>query len=96
MSFGVVRTLVHIEKEAGEICMASSSSEGILCYSKRVIGELVSPSVLAHPDYSLQFDSHCDASTVGVGAMLALKGKPIAFASRVLNATENNCSITER
>lgn len=57
---------------------------------------LGSPLVLAHSEYSLQFDMYCDASAVGVGTMLAQKGRPITFALRILNAAERNYSITER
>lgn len=44
--------------------------------------ELVSfSSVLAHPDYLVHFEVYCNASSVGVGAVLSQKSKPITFAS---------------
>lgn len=52
--------------------------------------------VLAYPGCSSQFELYCDATSVGVGAMLAQKGRPIAFGSRIFNTAERNYSITER
>ena len=61
---------------------------------------LVSKPVMAHPDFSIPFILTTDASATGLGAVLSQvqKGKerPIAYASRSLNAAEKNYSTTER
>lgn len=54
----------------------------------------VSPPVLAHLNYSLQFGVYCDASAIGVSAVLAQKGSLIAFTTRILNADERKYLIT--
>lgn len=63
---------------------------------------LTSASVLAMPDYTKRFIVQTDASTYGVGAVLAQihehEGKsverPIAYVSRSLKAAEKNYSVT--
>ena len=55
---------------------------------------------LAHPVPGREFLIYCDASTVGLGAVLAQKGdkgreRPSAFASRLLRENEKHCSTTE-
>lgn len=44
---------------------------------------LLSLPVLSLPVYSLQFNLHCVASSVGVGAMLDQKDRPREFAFHV-------------
>ena len=61
---------------------------------------LTSAPVLIFPDYSAPFHIHCDASDIGLGAVLSqyVKGfrKPIAFASRQLSPAEKNYNTTDR
>ena len=61
---------------------------------------LTKAPILTYPDYSKEFFLACDASDVGIGAVLLQKGKerlmPIAYASRTLNPTERCYSVTER
>lgn len=66
-----------------------------------VKSELASPKVLAHYDSSLPLALWCDASSVGVGAVISHiypNGdiKPIAHASRTLNNSEKNFSQIDR
>ena len=55
---------------------------------------LVSPEVMAFPDFDKEFILHCDASTKGLGAVLYQeidkKLKVISYASRTLNQAEKN------
>jgi len=63
--------------------------------------QLTSAPVLASPDYSKEFFIQCDASKLGVGAVLTQlndKGEevPIAFFSKKLNTAQKNYSVTEQ
>ena len=68
--------------------------------SKVLKEKLVQAPILTYPDFDKQFSVACDASNVGVGAVLLQKGDrrlmPISFASRVLMPAERNYSVTER
>lgn len=61
---------------------------------------LTSAPLLVHPDYEKPFILQCDASTYGIGAVLAQKDsegieRPIAFMSQKLNKAQRNYTITE-
>ena len=59
-----------------------------------VIDYLRSPEVIAYPDYELPFVVHCDASELGLGAVLYQrkddKLRIVSFASRTLTPAEKN------
>jgi hypothetical protein len=63
--------------------------------------KLVSPPVLAHPDFTRPFEIHSDAAcTIGIGVILCQRDDnghlhPIAFASRSLSPPEKNYHVTE-
>jgi hypothetical protein len=57
---------------------------------------LVSPPVLALPDFGSPFHVFVDASAYALGGVLAQEGRPVAFCSRVLNSAEMNYDTSER
>lgn len=57
--------------------------------------KLISAPVLACPDFSKPFDLYCDASGVGIGAILSQEGKVVAYASRSLTDGEKKYFPTE-
>ena len=62
--------------------------------------EICEATLLAHPDYSKTFIIDCDASNIGLGAVLSQPGeekkeKPISFASRKLTGAEIKWGATE-
>ena len=57
---------------------------------------LCNDPVLVHPDFSKLFVLTTDASNFAIGAVLSQNEKPVCFASRTLNPSEVNYSVTEK
>lgn len=62
---------------------------------------LISPPILAQPNFNKKFYLQCDASNLGIGAVLFQKDEenreqPLYFYSSKLTTAEKNYSVTER
>lgn len=82
-----------LKKDTPYTCNAEIQAAFDLIKKKK---ELVNLPTLAYPNPRINFDLHCDASQVGLGACLVQTGRPIAFASRTFNSAETNYSTTEK
>ncbi len=51
--------------------------------------------VLAHPDYSKEFEIYTDALTNQLGTVITQGNRPIAFFSRKLTEKQQHYSVTE-
>jgi transposase InsO family protein len=51
--------------------------------------------ILVYPDHDHRFEIHCDASRVGLGAVLMQNGRAIAYASWSLDKHQRNYGISE-
>lgn len=65
-----------------------AANEAFTCIKER----LINAPVLIFPDFTMPFELHCDASKVGIGAILSQGGHPVAFFSEKLNATRGRYS----
>lgn len=85
-----------LRKSKGKIVWTKDADEAFL----KIKSELVSPNVLANPDFNRPFIIESDASNVAVGAVLiqiqeGLR-RPIAFFSKKLSATQRKYAPTEK
>ena len=53
-------------------------------------------TILALPDYSKPFQIYTDASDYQLGGVIQQEGKPLAFYSRKLNATQKNYTTEKK
>lgn len=73
-------------EHTGEFISAFETCKAILC----------NDPILIRPDFSKLFTVTTDASKFAIGAILSQDGKPVCYASRTLNPSETNYSVTEK
>lgn len=86
-------------KKTGNRFRWTAEADGAFQRLKRA---LVTAPVLSMPDYTVPFEIHCDASNVGIGAILTQEtsdetmGRVVAYFSAKLNEAQRNYFTTEK
>ncbi|KAG0419862.1 Retrovirus-related Pol polyprotein from transposon gypsy [Dictyocoela roeselum] len=58
--------------------------------------EIKKQHILHFPEFDKEFDLKCDASDIGIGAVLSKSGKPVGFYSRKFKGPEKNYTVVEK
>ena len=57
---------------------------------------MTNASILSLPDFNQVFEVECDASNVGIGAILSQEGKPNAFFNEKLSDSRRKYSVYDK
>ncbi|GFV74545.1 retrovirus-related Pol polyprotein from transposon 17.6 [Trichonephila clavipes] len=88
----ICEPLYRLKKKGAKFNWSTEAQDAF----NKVKRTLTEAPVLQLPNFQEQFNLFTDASGVGIGAVLNQNHRPIAFASRTLNKTERNYTVTER
>lgn len=91
---GLMSPLYELLKKEKDFKWSKECEEAFIKAKERI----ASDDVLTHYDPSLQLKLSCDASNLGIGAVLSCvlasgEERPVTFISRVLNKAEKNYSV---
>ncbi|EEZ97618.1 Retrovirus-related Pol polyprotein from transposon gypsy-like Protein [Tribolium castaneum] len=91
-----LNNLIKNKDKGQKIIWTSEAQEAFL----KIKNALVSAPILNSPNFSRPFIVQCDASDIGLGALLLQEidgiEKIVAYASKTLSKAEKNYSVTER
>lgn len=92
-NFGTIsKPLTHLLKKNVPFVWTTETSQAFNTLKKA----LVSAPVLALPDFNKSFTLETDASEMGIGAVLAQEGHPVAYVSKALGPRTQGLSTYEK
>ena len=93
---GLARPLTNLTKSNQPFSWGEEQQHSFEALKER----LLTPPILAHPNYELPFEIHTDASGYGVGAILVQRQdnqeRVISYVSRLMSSAELNYSVSEK
>jgi len=87
-NFSILMAPITDCMKAGNFLWTEVASEAF----QQVKQKMTSAPILILPDFTQPFELHCDASKIGIGAVLSQEGRPVSFFSEKLSGSKSSYS----